>query len=266
MPARAETSVADDRSPRTVPNGPDAWDDGALMRAYDRAIARHADGEGRDQRSNAAHSPSSSKARRSAGEVAERRNRQEPSSVERERAAPRPLSSPSAPREDSREWDRSRDARTEWHHPSPPQMYYYAEHDYARAGPASEEYRRRPGPPPRPYDGRGGAYNQYDGYGGAYNQYDGYGSARDRRDTVFEEEFAQFSPFGARGGRDAGRMGYARATPPRAPPDMTESAFETARSYADDGYDPDELANLLMAWYYAGYYTGAFSRAPAPRG
>jgi len=24
----------------------------------------------------------------------------------------------------------------------------------------------------------------------------------------------------------------------------------------------DELANLLMSWYYAGYYTGSYSRRP----
>lgn len=24
----------------------------------------------------------------------------------------------------------------------------------------------------------------------------------------------------------------------------------------------DELANLLMSWYYAGYYTGSYSRQP----
>jgi hypothetical protein len=26
--------------------------------------------------------------------------------------------------------------------------------------------------------------------------------------------------------------------------------------------DVDELANLLMSWYYAGYYTGSYSRRP----
>ena len=57
-----------------------------------------------------------------------------------------------------------------------------------------------------------------------------------------------------------------RGGPPRAPPDMTESALETARSYADDGHDPDELANLLLAWYYAGYYTGSYSKQPEHRG
>ena len=38
------------------------------------------------------------------------------------------------------------------------------------------------------------------------------------------------------------------------PPDVKDSALKAA------GND-DELANLLLAWYYAGFYTGQFSNS-----
>ena len=227
----------------------DAWDDTALVRAYDDAIARHG-------------APSNAPTARRRG------------SNEDERANDAPTRSGDARREATpRSSERTR-ARAS------PVPHYYAETSYG------DEYeyeygRRAPPPPPPPRRG----HDPYDAYGGYY-------AARDEDYGYFEDEFAAFSPF--RRGRGPPRGppprgppprgppspgeygGYPhrappmaprgiRATPLRAPPDMTESALETARSYEDDGYDPDELANLLLSWYYAGYYTGSFSRQPPPQ-
>ena len=77
-----------------------------------------------------------------------------------------------------------------------------------------------------------------------------------------------------RGDREERRPREERATP-GAPPsfggeDAAGAAREAARAalrFAPGGggvhdADVDELANLLMSWYYAGYYTGSYSRRP----
>ena len=77
-----------------------------------------------------------------------------------------------------------------------------------------------------------------------------------------------------RGDREEMRPREERATP-GAPPsfggeDAAGAAREAARAalrFAPGGggvhdADVDELANLLMSWYYAGYYTGSYSRRP----
>ena len=222
----------------------DAWDDSALVRAYDDAIARHG---GRATSSSAKKTPE--RAGRRGAENSPSASPRE--TDERVEAGPAPGD------------DRPRGP--------PPPAYYYAEtssygeehqeHHRARRRP-SPRYRHHPPPPPPPPPSYGyGAYDAYDAYDGYY--------ARDGADDGYggiEAEFESFSPFGRAPAPAA--PGYHRSPPvsrsprgpPRPPPDVTESARETATSYADDGYDPDELANLLLAWYYAGYYTGSFSR------
>lgn len=275
---------------RAVGGGADAWDDSALVRAYDDAIARYGQGDGHaSPPTRDATSPSSSGARPRAHAPRVRRSAPEAASGgERPRAPPQPPSpspplphhgaSPSRapydhppPHYDPRMFEQ----RHGYRRPGPQPEYYYADYDYAPppASSSRDEYyhhARYPPPPPRQYD-------PYDAYGGDYGEHAA-------RRPPFEDEFAQFSPFrGPRSPRGAGPPPPHRYPPPphsprhhrsprgppppamgppRAPPDMTESAYETAHSYADDGYDPDELANLLLAWYYAGYYTGSFSRKP----
>lgn len=226
----------------------DAWDDSALVRAYDDAIARHA---GRATSSSAKKTPKS----------AERRGAESSPSASRRETDERVEASP------ARGYDRPRGP--------PPPAYYYAEASYGeeyhrhhrRPSPRARrpQYHYRPPPPPPPPAAYGyGAYDAYDAYDGYYahdGADDGYGR--------MEAEFESFSPFGRApppppppppsGYHRAPPVSRSPRGPPRPPPDVTESARETARSYADDGYDPDELANLLLAWYYAGYYTGSFS-------
>ena len=220
----------------------DAWDDSALVRAYDDAIARHG---GRATSSNAKKAPE--RAGRRGAENSPSASPRE--TDERVEAGPAPGD------------DRPRGP--------PPPAYYYAEtssygeeHHRARRRP-SPRYRHHPPPPPPPPPPSYG-YGAYD----AYDAYDGY-YARDGADDGYggmEAAFESFSPFGrapapaAPGYRRSPPVSRSPRGPPRPPPDVTESARETAASYADDGYDPDELANLLLAWYYAGYYTGSFSR------
>ena len=250
----------------------DAWDDSALVRAYDDAIARHG---GRATSSSSKKSP-----KRAGRRGAENSPSASPRETdERVEAGPAPVD------------DRPRGP--------PPPAYYYAEtssygeeHHRRRRRPSPRgrrpRYRHHPPPPPPPPSYGYGAYDAYDAYDGYY--------ARDGADDGYggiEAAFESFSPFGrapaaaapgyhrsppvSRSPRGPLRPppdvtesvpGYHRSPPvsrsprgpPRPPPDVTESARETATSYADDGYDPDELANLLLAWYYAGYYTGSFSR------
>ena len=219
----------------------DAWDDSALVRAYDDAIARHG---GRATSSSAKKAP----------ERAGRRGAENSPSASPRETAERVEAGP-APGD-----DRPRGP--------PPPAYYYAEassygeeHHRARRRP-SPRYRHHPPPPPPPPPSYGyGAYDAYDAYDGYYARDgadDGYGGV--------EAAFESFSPFGrapapaAPGYRRSPPVSRSPRGPPRPPPDVTESERETAASYADDGYDPDELANLLLAWYYAGYYTGSFSR------
>ena len=217
----------------------DAWDDSALVRAYDDAIARHG---GRATSSSAKKAPE--RAGRRGAENSPSASPRE--TDERVEAGPAPGD------------DRPRGP--------PPPAYYYAEtssygeeHHRARRRP-SPRYRHHPPPPPPPPYGYGAydAYDAYDGYYARDGADDGYGGV--------EAAFESFSPFGrapapaAPGYRRSPPVSRSPRGPPRPPPDVTESARETAASYADDGYDPDELANLLLAWYYAGYYTGSFSR------
>ena len=223
----------------------DAWDDSALVRAYDDAIVRHG---GRATSSSAKKAPE--RAGRRGAENSPSASPRE--TDERVEAGPAPGD------------DRPRGP--------PPPAYYYAEtssygeeHHRRRRRPSPRgrrpRYRHHPPPPPPPPSYGYGAYDAYDAYDGYY--------ARDGADDGYggmEAAFESFSPFGR--APAAAAPGYHRSPPvsrsprgpPRPPPDVTESARETAASYADDGYDPDELANLLLAWYYAGYYTGSFSR------
>ena len=223
----------------------DAWDDSALVRAYDDAIARHG---GRATSSSAKKSP-----KRAGRRGAENSPSASPRETdERVEAGPAPGD------------DRPRGP--------PPPAYYYAEtssygeeHHRRRRRPSPRgrrpRYRHHPPPPPPPPSYGYGAYDAYDAYDGYY--------ARDGADDGYggmEAAFESFSPFGRAPAPAA--PGYHRSPPvsrsprgpPRPPPDVTESAREPATSYEDDGYAPDELANLLLAWYYAGYYTGSFSR------
>ena len=73
------------------------------------------------------------------------------------------------------------------------------------------------------------------------------------------------------------RASTSPAYPPPGPPppgaDVGQSARDAAAAALSRGVIPgasqyetpgdddvDELANLLMSWYYAGYYTGAYSK------
>jgi hypothetical protein len=266
----------------------DAWDDSALVRAYDDAIARYSQGNAHASTpTRDTSSPSSSDARPRAPVPRVRRSAPDSASGERPRATAQPL--PRSPPPPHRAASPSRvpygadaqpyydprmfEQRHGYQRPGPQPVYYYSDYDYAPPPLASssrdEYYHHAPYPPPPPRQ-----YDPYDAYGGEYAV----------RHPPFEDEFAQFSPFRGsrtpRGGAPPPPHRYPppphspahhhsprRAPPPamgppRVPPDMTESAYETAHSYADDGYDADELANLLLAWYYAGYYTGSFSRKP----
>ncbi|CEF97560.1 unnamed product [Ostreococcus tauri] len=232
-------------------DGGDAWDDDALVRAYNDAIARHGG------------APSS------ADERQREESRRGASAAERREDDARGVDGATVPAFDPRSFEpRARRVGSPSSSPvRPPPPYYYAETSYG-----GDAYGRRPSyPPPPPPPPRG--YDPYDAYGGYYARGDDwYGH--------FEDDFAAFSPFRRGRGPPPPARGppppsersprYHRSPPtarspmgpPQIPPDMTDSAYDTARSYADDGYDPDELANLLLAWYYAGYYTGSFSRAP----
>ena len=230
------------RARRDALDGDDAWDDDALVRAYDDAIARHGrarEGSERGRRARGTRARDEAEDARASASTPTF----DPRSFEVGRRVASPRSSPGVGggwyREDGRE-DASARGR--------------------REGPAAST--------------RG--YDPYDAYEGRYARGDDW---YDERYGYLEDEFAGFSPFRrgrgpmppARGAPPPfERPRYHRAPPtarsprgpPRPPPDMVESAYETARSYEDDGYDPDELANLLLAWYYAGYYTGSFSRNP----
>ena len=253
------------RQRESLGNDADAWDDSALIRAYDAAISRHGGTAGPAPASRGhpgASSPASSTPSRGAPR-------------EREAvASPRGRESddvgPSAGVRAAEMWLREaqyspRSFEPPRHRAPAPQPYYYVEDEYYEAeayGADAWSGHRNHRPPPPPHHLHHPPRSPHHPppyHRGGYDPYDAYGA--------MEHEFAGFSPFGGRR-RPSPRRGGAppmRGGPPRAPPDMTESALETARSYADDGHDPDELANLLLAWYYAGYYTGSYSKQPEHR-
>ena len=237
---------ARDRRDVGMDDDDDAWNDDALVRAYDEAISRHG-GSGRAR-------GGTERGRRASG------------TRTREADADDARASASTPTFDPRSFESARRVG------SPRASPRVGGGWYGEEGREDEDAR----------GWRGGAaaaargYDPYDAYEGHYARGD---DRYDERYGYLEDEFARFSPFRRGRGPMAPARGpppplerYRRAPPtsrasrgpPRPPPDMVESAYETARSYEEDGYDPDELANLLLAWYYAGYYTGSFSRNPPP--
>ena len=133
--------------------------------------------------------------------------------------------------------------------------YDYGGDPYGRYAPPPPPPRRRPPPPPPPrhpyesYHVRGGRGHPpppgtppMGGHGyRAWQPNGGGGGSGVPSPPMF-------------GGDDA--AGSARAAAAAA----LRSSSGSAHHVTDD--DVDELANLLMSWYYAGYYTGSYSRRP----
>ena len=133
--------------------------------------------------------------------------------------------------------------------------YDYGGDPYGRYAPPPPPPRRRPPPPPprHPYESyhvRGGRGHPpppgtppMSGHGYRARQPNGGGGGGGSVPSP-----PMF------GGDDA--AGSARAAAAAA----LRSSSGSAHHVTDD--DVDELANLLMSWYYAGYYTGSYSRRP----
>ena len=138
------------------------------------------------------------------------------------------------------------------------------------------------------YHGRYERHGRYGRYGHEQNAYGGYPPPPPPRHP-YESYHVRGDPGGypappvtppaghRRGDREERRPREERATP-GAPPSFggedaagaAREAARTALSFAPGGggvhdADVDELANLLMSWYYAGYYTGSYSRRPGGR-
>lgn len=267
-------------------SGQDAWDDSALMDAYNSAVERYkiTHGLGAGSASGAARatlSPSVGGSRNATpasparGGVAGAPSRSPaPASP-----APPPRRSPlpgnpatsasdprSAPGGESASWD-AYYAHYAAHAHGPPQGEYYDPyHGYDAGPPPIHDYpgrhprhhprprSRPPGAPPFPGGFRHPPPPPPRGYGGPPGPPGPRGA------------------FDAYATRDHHHVG--RASPPPPPPlggDVGRRARAAASSALDAGAagdyqgahpeaDVDELANLLMAWYYAGYYTGQYSK------
>jgi len=279
-------------------SGQDAWDDSALMDAYNSAVERYkiTHGLGAGSASGAARatlSPSvggsrnattASPARGGAAGAPPRspapaspapRPRRSPLPGNPATSSPDPRSGPAA--SEAASWD-AYYAHYAAHAHAPPQAEYYDPYyGYAEeAPPPIHEYPgRRPRLHPRwrpphgapAFPGGAGArhpppppYAPPRGYGGPQTVRRQFAdSAHDARDA--------YAPYYA---HDAGPAGGAPPGPP-AGGDVGRRARAAASAALDAGAagdyqgahpdaDVDELANLLMAWYYAGYYTGQYSK------
>ena len=266
-------------------SGQDAWDDSALMDAYNSAVERYkiTHGLGAGSASGAARatlSPSVGGSRNATpasparGGVAGAppRSPAPASPALRPRRSPLPgnpaTSAPdprSAPGGESASWD-AYYAHYAAHAHAPPQGEYYDPYyGYDAAPPPIHDYPGYPGRHPRhrplpgskppgapPFPGGFRRPPPPRGYGGP----PGPRGPHDTRDPHHSHHY---------GGR---------AGPPPPPPlggDVGRRARAAASSALDAGAagdyagahpdaDVDELANLLMAWYYAGYYTGQYSK------
>jgi hypothetical protein len=264
-------------------SGQDAWDDSALMDAYNSAVERYkiTHGLGAGSASGAARatlSPSVGGSRNATPASPARGGiaGAPPRSPAPASPAPRPRRSPlpgnpatsapdprSAPGGEAASWD-AYYAHYAAHAHAPSQGEYYDPYyGYDAAPPPSHDYPGRhpphprqrfpgapafpggfhhpPPPPPRGYGGPAGPpgprapRGAYDAYGHHYGTHGG-------------------PPPPPPLGGDVGRR--ARAAAASALDSGAAGDYEGAHPDAD----VDELANLLMAWYYAGYYTGQYSK------
>ena len=131
--------------------------------------------------------------------------------------------------------------------------YDYGGDPYGRYAPPPPPPRRRPPPPPprHPYESyhvRGGRGHPPPPGTPPMGGHGHRGGSGDRAGGGGVPSPPMF------GGDDA--AGSARAAAAAA----LRSSSGSAHHVTDD--DVDELANLLMSWYYAGYYTGSYSRRP----
>ena len=263
-------------------SGQDAWDDSALMEAYNSAVERYkiTHGLGAGSASGAARatlSPSVGGSRNATpaspargGVAGAPRDRPRPPPRRRGRAgrpSPEPRDvrarSPVRPGGEAASWD-AYYAHYAAHARTPSQGEYYDPYyGYHAAPPPSHDYPgRHPPPHPRQRPPGGPAFP-----GGFHHP------PLRRRLGIRRPARPSRSPR-PRGAYDAHGHHYgSHAGPPRSLRWEATSGGGRARRRrlrwigaagdyegAHPDADVDELANLLMAWYYAGYYTGQYSK------
>ena len=284
--------------------GTDAWDDSALMDAYNNAVERYKvnhglgagsakSGAGRvalspsvgGSRPHPGASPSPSRGSVASGtprssypqtlSPAPPRRRSPLPGNPQAASAPDPRASPSHQGDESRSWDA-----------------YYAHHaTHTQASPTQQEYYdpyygydapHQAHPHPHPHDPRRGGghrrpetHSHFPGFHGAPPAPYGPQAYPPGPYAPPRPPYGPPGPYGGHPGMPPPPHHPPRRSPmPPAPPlggDLGQSARMAAAAALDSGAagdyqgnhpdeDVDELANLLMSWYYAGYYTGQYSK------